>query len=677
VKVLKFPLVKISICFVFGILFSKYTEPFYLSILVCLLVCFSATFFCGFILNKSKRNNLFFGIFSLLTSFFIGSFSIVLSNQTLNQNHYIHHLSLDDSKYISEIIITERIKSTAKNERYIADVIALNNKKSYGKILLNIRKNSTLSILEIGTHLKVNGKIYLNKNPFNPNQFDYGKYLENKQIYAQIYSNANEIKIGSSIEKGVNRYFSKLRNKIIRNLEKNNFNKTELSVVVALILGQQQDISKDIIQDYQFAGAVHVLSVSGLHVGCILLFITFLLKPIPNSNKGSSLKLILVLISLWSFGILAGMAPSVLRSVTMFSFVAIGIFLRRSVNIYHTLLVSMFLILLVQPLFLFDIGFQLSYLALFFIVWLQPLFASLWIPKYKILNYFWEIITVSFAAQIGTMPLSIYYFHQFPGLFFITNLIILPFLSFILGSGVLVMSLAAFDFVWLPLLKLLEGSIFILNKIIAWVASFENFILKDIPLNNYMMWSSYLVIISIIIWFKKPNFIKLAFSLIAIFVFQASLFYTKYSNNKEELIVFNKMKNTIITERFGNEITLFSNDSILKNADENLDIKSYLVANYCKIKKKEQLSNLFYFKENKIFLIDSSSVYFETVRPDILILTQSPKLNLERLFQSWKPKQVVADASNFKSYVKIWKTTCWKEKIPFHDTSEKGFYRLR
>jgi competence protein ComEC len=108
----------------------------------------------------------------------------------------------------------------------------------------------------------------------------------------------------------------------------------------------------------------------------------------------------------------------------MFSFVAIGYQL-RSVNVYHTLLVSIFLILLFQP-FLFDVGFQLSYIALFFIIWLQPLLASIWSPRNKPLKYIWGILTVSFAAQIGTMPLSIYYFHQFPGLFFITNLAVIP-----------------------------------------------------------------------------------------------------------------------------------------------------------------------------------------------------------------------------------------------------------
>ena len=676
-KVLRFPLIKITFCFVLGILFAQMTKPTFLFALLSLVIFSSITLIINFLSNKKVIYKSLFGISCILTSFFIGSFTLVINNDKLNSNHYLKDLKSVENEYSAEIIIKEKLKNTINNDRYVAKIIELNGNKSYGKIILNIRKDSLMPTLEMGSHLKVFGSFYKNRKPNNPDQFDYGKYLENQQIYAQVYADASNIKIGSQVDKTISYYASKLRNKIVHNLEKNNFNKTELSVVVALILGQQQDISQEVIRDYQYAGAIHVLSVSGLHVGCILLFITFLLKPIPNDKKGSIIKLIIVIASLWLFGILAGLAPSVVRSVTMFSFVAIGMFLRRSVNIYHTLVVSALLILLFQPSFLFDIGFQLSYIALFFIVWLQPLLASIWTPKYKVVNYFWEIITVSFAAQIGTLPLSIYYFHQFPGLFFVTNIVILPMLSLILGIGVVVMLLVAVNVVWYPMMKLLEYSIWFLNKIIAWVASFEDFIFKDIPLNSYMLWSSYLLIFSLIIWSKKPTFKKLTLSLSALILVQIISIQAKYSSqNKEEFIVFNKKKSSIITERKGDKVTLYSNDSILKTTDDNLVLKSYLVANYCKIEKKKSISNLYYFKDKKILLMDSSTVYLPHEKPDVLIITNSPKVNLERIFKQWKPNQVVVDAANFKSYIKVWKATCIKEKIPFHDTTEKGFYKL-
>ena len=676
-KVLQFPLIKITICFVLGIIFYPISKPSFSTSIGLVILSFLIAAVCFFLLTKNKITHTIFGVFTLLTSFFIGNFAQICHDDTRNKSHYFHQIGtlVDEPQF--ELTILEKLKNTTKNDRYITQVYRLNNKASSGKIILNIKKDVVLPTLEIGSNLKVKGTFYKNRNPNNPNQFDYGRYLETKQIFAQIYTDANNIKISTSVNKNLNYFASKIRNKIIYNLEKNGFGKTELSVVAALILGQQQDISQEVVHDYQYAGAIHVLSVSGLHVGFILLFITFLLKPFANTKTNLFLKLVVVLISLWLFGILAGLAPCVIRSVTMFSFVAIGMFLRRTVNIYNTLLVSVLLILLIEPSYIFDIGFQLSYVALFFIIWLQPLLSSIWKPKNKILNYFWDIITVSFAAQIGTLPMTIYYFHQFPGLFFITNLIILPALTLILALGVLVMLLAAFDVVWIPMMKLLEFSIWSLNKIISWIASYESFILKDISLTSFLLISLYFLIIFWVIYFKKPNYIKFCIALATVLLVQIFLFMAKYENEKaSEFIVFTKSKISIFTERNGNKVTLSSNDSILKNVEDNLAVKSYLVANFCTIDKMNNPTNLYYFKGKKILVLDSSAVYLNNHKPDVLILTNSPKVSLERIFKSWKPQQVVVDASNFKSYVKIWEATCIKEKIPFHATAEKGFYKL-
>lgn len=676
-RVLQFPLIKITGCFVFGLLLAHYAKPPFSVALIALIISFIAVIITYFIPRKTIIPKNHFGIATFLAAFLIGVFTFVSNNQTRNKLHYIHFISTQKKNYTATITLKEKLKNTVVNNRYVAQMITLNGKESFGKVLLNIKKDQSIPNLEIGSTLKIEGYFYKNRSPNNPNQFDYGSYLENRQIYGQFYTSASDIKLNSIVEKSIAYYASLWRNRIIKNLEKNHFHKSELSVVIALLLGQQQDISPEVVKDYQYAGAVHVLSVSGLHVGFILLFITYLLKPFPNTRTGSILKLIIVINFLWAFGILAGLAPSVVRSVTMFSFVAIGMYLRRSINIYNTLAVSALLILLFQPSFLFDVGFQLSYVALYFIVWLQPFLASAWNPKYIILRQFWEIITVSFAAQIGTLPMSIYYFHQFPGLFFVTNIVILPGMSLILGLGVIVMFLAALDWVWMPLLKSLECCIWALNKIIAWVASFENFVFKDIPLHYFSMWGLYLVIFSSFIWMKKPSYRKFIATLFALIILQIIAIPIKYTNEKaEEFIVFNKQRTSIFTERIGDKVTVFTSENLENNANSNLVLKSYLVANYCSIQKKKTIPNLLYFKNKKILVIDSSGAYLEKERPDILLLINSPKINLDRVFQNWKPLKVVVDASNYKSYCRAWKATCEKEKIPFHDTAEKGFFKL-
>jgi competence protein ComEC len=676
-KILQFPLARITVAFVLGILLAYFLKPIpsitFIFLSITTLICIG-TYYSS---KTNIKSLVLFGIATYLLAFSIGATTQTVHTDSFQQNNYTHHAAIFEKNHAFTVTLREKLKSSNFSERYIALLHTIDLENATGRILLNIRKDSLNHNFEIGDRLKIDGILYKNTAQKNPNQFDYQKYLDNKQIYAQLYADPDEIKISSDTKKDVWYYASRLRTRIIENLNKSNFHKEELNVAVALILGQQQDISPDIIRDYQYAGAVHILSVSGLHIGFILLFVTFILKPLPNSKRGSFVKLIITLLSLSLFGILAGLAPSVLRSVTMFSFVAIGLFLRRSVNIYHTLLVSILLILLFQPSFLFDVGFQLSYIALFFIIWLQPLLAILWTPKNKIQNYIWDLLTVSFAAQIGTLPLSIYYFHQFPGLFFVTNLIVIPLLGFIMSLGVLVMLFAAFN--WVPFYpaKALEVSIYYLDKIINTIASFESFVIKDIPLNTSLLLTGYLALIAMVIWFKKPNFKNLTFVFIAIVAFQISSIQTKWEvQNQKEFVVFNTKKNTLLLERNGFNTTLYANDSLLKTYQKNNLISSYLSGNFCTLNHKIKLQNTLYFKENKILILDSSMVYPKTIQPDVLLLTQSTRVNLDRVLQSIKPKIIIADGSNYKTIQKRWKQTCAQQKIPFHSTSEKGFYTI-
>ena len=676
-KVLQFPLARMTIGFLTGILVAYYFKPTPSFVFELLFIASCVFVIAYFFSKRNAANAIYFGLATYFLAFGIGASTQIIHTDSFQKSNYIHEKSIFDKPHLISVAIKEKLRSSAYNDRYIVLVNQIDGKKKSGRILLNVQKDSLNHSFEIGTHLQIKGSLYQNSPAKNPNQFDYGKYLENKQIYAQMYADASDIKMGSIMEKDIWYYTAKLRTKIIRNLEKTHFNKAELHVAIALILGQQQDISPEIIRDYQFAGAVHILSVSGLHIGFILLFVTFILKPFPNTRRGSFIKLIIILLSLSSFGFMAGLAPSVLRSVTMFSFVAIGMYLRRSTNIFHTLLVSMLLILLFEPSFLFDVGFQLSYVALFFILWLQPLLSQLWMPKTVISKYFWDILTVSFAAQIGAFPLSIYYFHQFPGLFFVTNLVIIPFLSIIMGFGVLVMVLAAFDTIPLFLVQFLEWSIFILNKIINSIASLEQFIIQDIPFNWQLLLSVYVLLIATIIWFKKPSFNRMVLAMLTLIVFQITYFQTHGTvQNQMELVIFNTKKSSLIAERNGENITVYANDSLLKSVSKNKTFTSYSMGNFSSLKAKKRLQNLIYFNGKKILIVDSVAVYPKNSRPDIVILTQSPKINFERFLQTTKPKMVVADGSNFRTIQKLWKATFLKQKIPFHATGEKGFYRL-
>jgi competence protein ComEC len=246
-----------------------------------------------------------------------------------------------------------------------------------------------------------------------------------------------------------------------------------------------------------------------------------------------------------------------------------------------------------------------------------------------------------------------------------------------MGLGVLVMVLAAFDFVPIITMKSLEFCLSLLNKIINWVASFEQFIIKDIPINWQSLFCLYLLIIAVVVLLKKPTYTKIVVALFSLLLFQSTLLVTRWEiQNQHEWIVFNNWKNTLITERNGDKVMVYGNNSITNKIASNTALKSYLIANNSKVSSINKIQNLYYFKDKKIMVIDSFGIYSKEINPDIIILRQSPKINLERLIKINQPKLIVADASNYKITIELWKSICIKKKIPFHATAEKGFYSV-
>lgn len=676
-KVLDFPLTKITIWFIFGILVSYSCQPTFRIVIPAFVIGLFILLLIYFSIQKNKKLNILFGISTFYISFLIGVTTLLFHTETLQKNNYAHCKEAFTVPQTITFIVREKLKGNIYNDRYGAIIKNIDGKNYSGKIVVNIQKDSTKNRIIIGSLLKATTILQRNSSNKNPNQFDYGKYLSDKQIYAQVYLTKAEITISKKIKKDLWYYSGRLHSRIYENLEKANFNHTEMNVALALILGQRQEISNDLVQDYQYSGATHILSVSGLHVGFIMLFISFLLRPIPNTRKGSLIKLISILLSLALFAVISGLSPSVLRSVVMFSFLAIGNHLRRTGSIYHTLLVSILLILLFEPYFLFDVGFQLSYLALFFILWLQPLLKNIWSPKYKISIFIWNALTASFAAQIGTLPICLYYFHQFPGLFFVTNIIVIPILSFIMIIGIIIMLLAVFYPPPFLLTKLFEKSISLLNFTIHYIASFEGFVIRDISFNFYLLITSYILIISLVIWGKKINYSTTFIVLISIIIVQISFIYTKKeTETNQEMIVYHTKKNSLISESKGRDIRIYSNDTLVFQTSKASILNSYLVGNFSKLRSTFKIKNTLFFNGKKILVIDSSGIYETKIQPDILLLTQSPKINLDRVLQVLCPKIIIADGSNSYVIQKIWERSCNKKKIPFHATAEKGFYQL-
>ena len=675
---LKFVPVQLIFFLIMGIIAGKYFSfsLLFLGFIVSfLMLMFSIVYL---VMNKHFKVSLVFTSVVFLLSFFIGVSSITYKNQLNKQQHYSNSSNFNLNKPISSFIkIRKILKPNLYYNKYEAEVLQINSTKVLGKILVNVQKDSLLELLNIDDNLIVETQFKTINTPLNPYGFNYKKYLQNQQIYHQINIHNNRFLTLKTKEETLKGLASKIRVNINVALKKNGFKNDELAVINALLLGQRNSINSDLLESYVGAGAVHILAVSGLHIGIILLLLTFVFKPLHYFNNGKLISVVLIVCLLWVYAIIAGLSASVVRAVTMFTALTIGMQLVQRSNVYNTLVISMFFLLLFNPFYLFEVGFQLSYLAVFSIVWIQPKLYNLWKPKFWILSKFYQLFTVSFAAQIGVLPLSLYYFHQFPGLFFLSNLIIIPFLGFILSFGIIIIILALLDM--LPNF-LGEAYIFIIqlmNSFVDWVSRQESFLVENISFSIFLLFAFYLFIFTTIKWVEKKLFYRFVIVLVSLIAVQSIFIFEKYNKQTtNEFIVFNKSKSSIIAEKVGDKLILNSVDSISLN---DYFLKSYIIgselSNDIQVKGSE---NLYKFNNEVILVVDSLGLYdFQTIKPSIVLLQKSPKINIERLLEQLKPKLVVADGSNYKSYVNKWELTCMKNKTPFYSTMQKGAYIIK
>lgn len=668
-KVLKFPLLTITISFAIGIIAEYYLEWTFSKLITLLIFCFGAFFFLFWKSKKVLLQNISFGITTYLLAYTLGMLSFYVHSDTNNANHYTKN-TIEETNSI-RAIVTSALKPNVKYNKYFISLSHFNDSVASGKMLLYVPKINTTK-LSTGDEIWLKNSVYPIPKAFNPYQFDYANYLEKQNVYHQIYTRENQIKIIQT-HKNFDFYIEKLRNNLSKSFDIHDFEPKTKAIIDALILGQRLELDKETIADYSNAGVIHILAISGLHISIIYFFIVFLLKPLKRVRFGAEIQLLIVLAILWLFAFLTGLPASVTRAVTLFSFISIGNYFNQPKAIYNALAISAFLILLVNPNAIFDVGFQLSYAAVLSIVLFQPFYKKFYFTENKIGIYFIDTILVSLAAQIGVLPLSLYYFNQLPLLFLLANLIIIPLSSLVLIVGIVILPLNyVFPSIAVFLGNVLEYSIQFMNNYIHWIAQFKSGIITNISFSGWLTFSMYLVIVALIYGLYHTKAKNVKYILLTILIFQCSYITVKWNeNHRNELVIFNE-KATLIGIKNQKNVIAFSDAPEHHSATLN----HYKRGTFSDSLEVFSLENTISFKNKRILVVDSLGIYKTSIRPDIIVLTQNPKINLLRLIQDVSPKVIIADKSNYKNSIKRWETTCRKEKIPFHAIAEKGFYKL-
>ena len=376
----------------------------------------------------------------------------------------------------------------------------------------------------------IEGKVQPFFENTNPGAFNYREYMEQNGKYFQVKANTLNIlhRPKWSIWRAVYQVRNHLSNVLRKHLEYREF-----GVAQALVLGQKQYLEPETKQAFAGVGAMHILAVSGLHVGLVFLLFNWLFKPLQKLPNGHIVQTVLVILVIVGYAAITGLSPSVTRASLMFALISVGNMLRRVGDIYNTIFASAFLMLLYNPDLLFSIGFQLSYIAVLGIIFIYPKLFKCLAPKYWITVKLWSLLCLAIAAQLVTFPLGIYYFHQFPTYFFITNLIVIP-AAFVLllGGFVLFFSNAitqlGFSIVEAWLGWMYQKVVWLLNECIEILYAFPVSSIAQLEISELQLFIIYLFIISTVVFLVYKSSFFLRVGMLMIFLLCVSFTWNKY-----------------------------------------------------------------------------------------------------------------------------------------------------
>ena len=391
--------------------------------------------------------------------------------------------------------LSKKLNSNEKNRRYFVEILAIPSREikdfSPIKTVLSIPKEQELLDFE---HF-YDAEVYIHRpEEINNNfQFDYKKYLARQEVYLQAYL-PNEILKTPKTEVS---FSDEIRQKRLEILNK--INQTPLSPKIqeflkGIILSDRTEMDSETVQDFNQTGLTHLLAISGSHMVIIFWMTLFVFNQIIPV-KFRKLSIILSLVLIWAFAIFIDYGSSVMRSCMMISCYYVMVLLQRKSDLLHSLALSAFILLIVDSNQFFDVGFQLSYVAVLGIWWLsEPIKKLFRKPKYWLEDFLYSITAMTFSAQIATLPLAIYYFHQFSFVSIFANLLIIPLSEIIIISSLFMVIAIAFGMKFLFFYQIFDAFILYVLKVIHWLSGFEALMNKNLSLGLLELSALFLMI---------------------------------------------------------------------------------------------------------------------------------------------------------------------------------------
>ena len=654
-----------------GFNFSIFTITFSLGIVLIM---------SDFLYGKDFRFHWFFGLGTSLLLFSLGLFL----TQKADENTQFRYLDKQHT-YLAKIISapTEKARSMLCELRLISNLD--DNKELTNTVLAYIAKDSLSLSLQAGERILVNAA-FVKPHAFgNPYEFDYPRYLKHKGIAATSYVSAeNWRKIDETPPFSIVNIAMQCREKLLSIYKELGISGDEYGVLAALTLGYREELSRDLEASYAAAGVTHVLSVSGLHVAVIFIVLDFLLGFMNRKRSTQIAKAFIIIVLLWFYSFMTGLPPSVVRSALMLSLIVFSKVLNSRSQTYNVVFVSAFFMLIYDPYYLFDVGFQLSYMAVLGIVYFQPKFLDLFKTENKFIKPVWSLLTVSLAAQLVTTPISLYYFHNFPNYFWASNMVIVP-----MSSGIIYLAFGLFFCYQIPYLNefaatILTWTLRATNEIIIFIHHLPYSLTTGVW---FELWQLAAICLAIAL-FTIAAVYRHGKTLIAALILTTVLFGANLYSKYQAATAGNKLIVAAMQDGYG--VSFVSGTTFCQFTDNIPETTRAMSSYFMKHRIDEPMlpdnnaaisyddDGFVSFGEKHFFILSKNIFEKKTtdqiLELDYLILTNNLRISMAELTKFVAPKHVIIDSSYKKWATDKIKNDCAELGVSCHAIGENGAF---
>lgn len=497
----------------------------------------------------------------------------------------------------------------------------------------------------------------------NPHQFDYKRYLMRKGICHTAFLHKDDY---ITLEEGGG-VLLRLRERVYGTLQDSPLTPQQRGIAEALVLGYDSDVDPETQRLFRNAGIMHLLCVSGLHVGIVAtLLASLLFWVVPFGRWYRHAKGAAQVLGIWFFALFTGLAPSTVRASVMFTFVVAGRLTFRLNGSLNNLAAAALCILMAQPGQLFDIGFQLSFSTVLGIVLFLPKLVALWHPRWKLLRTVWHLTCLSVTAQMACAPLILFYFHQFPPYFLIANLLIVPLAGVILGSCLLLVLTAVWPWLFGLMAKVVGWELMATDWVTRMVSSLPAALVENICFPAPLLWLCVAIIVLLALeryWGSLVLALCLAIGAIGL---------SWHHGQQESLIIYATPRVTALEHVQGHRSTLYLSDSV----DIAYQRQGYAIARGIRHTDTFYGEHLIHYQDKVVYCVDRANLPLLCdpfpIHVDYLVVSQTPWMTPPELRHVVDYDTLVIAADNSPYRTPLWHGLCRRDSIPCHDMARSG-----